>query len=403
MPYIAILLAVVLNGLSLYFVFIALAGLRRPPAWPPAAPRTRFAVVIPARNEEAVIGALVDSLHRQDYPRALFDIYVAPNNCSDDTAGAALGAGARLLLCPGPVHRKGDVLHHAAAVLMNAGYDALCVFDADNVADPGFLRAMNDALCAGARVAKGRTAAKNPLDSWVAGCYDLYFGFFDLFFNRPRARLGLSANLLGTGFAVHRTVLEELGGWNTHTVTEDAEFAALCAAAGHRVCWVPGAVAYDEQPLSFGQSLTQRQRWCSGVMQVAGCRLSCLRRALRGCGGLLALDCMLFLLMPFAGALSPLPALLALWTALAAGSAALLSLLRLLLLTGLVSYLGAAGLAAFVALVSGRGKKVTWYSVAAFPLFMASWLPLQVISLFRKTTQWKEIRHTGGVIEQRAA
>ena len=56
--------------------------------WPLPAPRTRFACLVAARNEEAVIGALVESLKKQDYPDALYDIFVIPNNCTDDTEAA---------------------------------------------------------------------------------------------------------------------------------------------------------------------------------------------------------------------------------------------------------------------------------------------------------------------------
>ena len=62
-------------------------------------PKTKFACVVAARNEEAVIANLVHSLRRQNYPPELFDIIVAPNNCTDDTAGAAQAAVA-FFHCP---------------------------------------------------------------------------------------------------------------------------------------------------------------------------------------------------------------------------------------------------------------------------------------------------------------
>ena len=73
--------------------------------WHPA--MTRFAVLIAARNEEQVIGPLINSLLTQDYPADLYDIWVIPNNCTDHTAQAARGFGARVLECPFPVKSKG--------------------------------------------------------------------------------------------------------------------------------------------------------------------------------------------------------------------------------------------------------------------------------------------------------
>ena len=142
------------------------------------APRTRFACLVAARNEEAVIGALVESLKKQDYPDALYDIFVIPNNCTDDTESEALCAGAKIFRCFEPVRCKGDALHEAVAWLLPQRYDAFCVFDADNIADEQFLARMNDAFCAGAQVCKGAMRAKNPYDSWLSGCYGLYFTLF---------------------------------------------------------------------------------------------------------------------------------------------------------------------------------------------------------------------------------
>ena len=123
--------------------------------YPTAQPKTRFAVLIPARNEENVIVSLIKSLQAQDYPKALFDIFVIPNNCTDDTEGAALKSGAKILQCTAPVSTKGEVLHQILGSLQGQ-YDAYCVFDADNVVDSQFLSRMNDAVAAGAKVAKSR-------------------------------------------------------------------------------------------------------------------------------------------------------------------------------------------------------------------------------------------------------
>ena len=225
-----LILTLLLKAASLWFLAVAFFALRKPKRYAVCAPRTRFACLVAARNEEAVIGALVESLKKQDYPDALYDIFVIPNNCTDDTESEALCAGAKIFRCFEPVRCKGDALHEAFETLLRKDYDAFCVFDADNVADEQFLARMNDAFCAGAQVCKGAMRAKNPYDSWLSGCYGLYFTLFDTFFSRARMSCGLSSKLVGTGFAVHRAVLERFGGWNTSTIAEDAEFAAQCAA-----------------------------------------------------------------------------------------------------------------------------------------------------------------------------
>lgn len=81
---------------AVYFGVVALFGLRKKlPAAPQAKPEKRFALVVAARNEAAVIGHLVDSLYGQDYPRELYEVIVAPNNCTDDTRGSGCPGAAR--------------------------------------------------------------------------------------------------------------------------------------------------------------------------------------------------------------------------------------------------------------------------------------------------------------------
>lgn len=397
LDHVAIALAIALKAFTFWFFLTALLFWKRPASYARRAPRTRFACLIPARNEEAVIGALVESLRAQDYPDALYDVYVIPNNCTDGTEDAARAAGAKIFRCFDPVTRKGDALHEAVAWLLPRGYDAFCVLDADNVARSDFLARMNDAMCAGAKIAKARMLVKNPRESWVAGCYALYFTLNETFFNRSRANLGLSAKLIGTGFAVHRDVLTRLGGWNTSSIAEDAEFSAQCAALGERVWWVPEAVAYDEAPVSFRVSLTQRRRWCSGIMSTAERQLPRLLASAPGVNRARIADAVFFLCAPFVQALSLVPALL-----LALGAAARGMLEAWAALAGL-SLLGAAigALLAAAVLAALCAQKLSAPGVLLFPLFMASFIPLQILSLFCPTTQWKAIRH-GGPDEARA-
>lgn len=387
-----VILTLLLKAASLWFLAVALFALKKPRPYARCAPRTRFACLVAARNEEAVIGALVESLREQDYPNALYDIFVIPNNCTDNTEAAALTAGAKIFRCFEPVCCKGDALHEAVAWLLPRGYDAFCVFDADNVADAQFLARMNDAFCAGAQVCKGAMRVKNPYDSWLSGCYGLYFTLFDTFFSRARMSCGLSSKLVGTGFAVHRAVLERFGGWNTSTIAEDAEFAALCAANGVRVCFVPNALTYDEAPNDFEVSLRQRRRWCSGIMDAAVKMDAALAAALRGSAPLRALDSLLIVNAPFLQALMLLPLTLTLISALMGGTLPALALRGALSLAA--STLGLMAFAALLAVLGGYRDRRIVRTIMGFPLFMAAWLPIQIVSLVSRTRSWQPIVHS---------
>ncbi len=351
--------------------------------YPVVTPKTRFAVLLPARNEENVITHVIESLHAQEYPKELYDIIVIPNNCTDDTEGAALRAGAKVMHCTGPVSTKGEVLHQIFDCIMGS-YDAYLVFDADNIVDSQFLARMNDAVAAGAKVAKSRQCALNPYDNWVSGGYDLYFQSQTILHNRGRAPLNLSAKLVGTGFMVTDSLLQEMGGWNTYTLTEDIEFAAQCAMLGHRVYFVPDALTHDEQPVSFGVSMRQRWRWSAGVQSVAN----------RYTGRLLSVrpswlrwDLASHINMIYVQLLGLIPVLYGLlhFTPLGALKSVALAVL------GFIGSSILMGL--FLSVTARRNPLKQFKAILLYPLFLASWYPLHIRALVDKPKTWKPIVH----------
>lgn len=393
----AVILGALLKLISLYFGGIACFALKKEIPYPSAKKMRRFAVITAARNEERVIGSFIKSIQKQNYPIELFDVFVIPNNCTDNTEKAAKAHGAEIINCPFSVTCKGDALHQAMIQLQKKGYDAFCVFDSDNIVDPNFLLKMNDAFHAGAKVAKGRQLASNAQDSWVSGCYHIYFNLFHLFFNKARGVCGLSAKLVGTGFAVDKDVLNRLGGWNTSTIAEDAEFSAQCALLGERVWWVPQAITYDEQPTSFRVSLLQRRRWCSGIMQVGKLHLKNLVKRLHRPNRAYAADFSMFLIGAFAQALSVFPLSLTLLAAILDGKEGIFNFMQVMGLYFVFYYVIMCFVAAILTLHDENGKipKKMRAAILLFPIFMASWIPLQVISLFQETKSWTEIRHNG--------
>ena len=384
-----------------YFVLLALPGLRKDPVYPAAPPANRFAVLVAARNEEAVIGALVESLMAQEYPRAMYDVIVIPNNCTDDTAGAAARAGALVWECAVPVRSKGQVLSFAVDKLLEEEnpYDAICVFDADNLVDPGFLQAMNDARCAGIRMAQGRRDSKNPCDTVISGCSSIYYWMLNKYFNNSRWRFGLSAVVNGSGFMADLELLRQWGGWHSRTMVEDLEFTGQCALQNTRIGWVPGAITYDEQPLTFSQSWKQRKRWSTGIIQCMTCYTIPLIRPSRR-GRWLRMDSLLLYLCPAMQLLCLLPLVLG-------GVLYLLHLpcplfggvhfAALLLLSLLLTFLGTFLAAMFA--ISSAGKPLLPMARAAvlFWAFILTWIPITLLCTFRRQKTWEPIQHTRAI------
>ena len=358
--------------------------------------KTKFAVVVCARNEEAVIGQLLDSLKRQRYPQDRIRVFVVADNCTDGTARAARSHGAAVLE---RFNRreigKGHALRWAFGRILREApdCDAVAVFDADNEADPDFLAHMAAALRSGADVAQGYRVAANPGDSWVSGCYAVYWRYMSRFFNRARAKMGSSCLVGGTGFAFRRELLEA-SGWNTCTLSEDTEFSMQQICAGRRIVPVDGAVFYDEQPVSFRVSLRQRFRWMTGALQCVPRLLPDACRALKRGGrqAFAAWDVLMLLLLPPAVALSTV-----------AGTAGLLAHaftgrfagLVPPLISGAVSVLSLMGMAAAALKLEGDRIRPLWRSVVLFPLFVlpVSWL--LVAAVVKPGRDWKPIAHTG--------
>ncbi len=387
-----------------YYLAVGLMSWRRPLeyGWHPA--RTRFAILIAARNEELVIGPLINSLLTQDYPSDLYDIWVIPNHCSDHTAEAARQVGAKVLECTAPVKNKGEVLRFAYHRLHGRRYDAYCVFDADNLADRRFLAEMNNAYLAGAKAAQGYRDSKNPYDTAVSGCYSIYYWMMNRFYNGGRAGLGLSAMVNGTGFMVSARTLEKLGGWRTETISEDLELTAQTILAGEKVCWVPKAITYDEQPLDYAQSVKQRRRWTCGTIQVAEKYLGKTGRAIQASSrswGLADLGATLLIpayqVAALAGVL--LPALSACMSCHRLEQVPAVFLGAVALNLGITA-LGSTLAAVLVVTVEGKWDKRLVKSLSLYWLFLLSWLPITLGSFWRRTTEWEEIRHTRNVVPE---
>lgn len=347
-------------------------------------------MLVPARNEEDCIAGIVKSIKKQNYPTELVDIYVIPNNCTDGTARAAVEAGAAIIPVSSEVRSKGAALHEAfERLLKTERHDAYCVFDADNEVNPDFIAEMSKTLSSGYRAAKSRILAKNAHESLTCACYEIYFCNANLFLNTARQNLGLSARLIGTGFGVRRDLMEELGGWNTDTLTEDAEFYALLAARGEKIAYCSRAVTYDEEPITFYESLIQRRRWMSGVIEVGRLKMGSLIAAM-GCrkSFFTALDAgmqfSLSILQAFAIPIFLLYALCEPAAALASLPSVASGFCGSVLLTG-----GAA------LILQHRMTAKTAAALVFYPVFMFSNILLHTCALFCPNQAWRPIRHTG--------
>ena len=263
--------------------------------------RKTFAMVICAHNEERVIGHLVENLRRLNYTDALYDIFVVADNCEDRTAAVAREAGALVHERFSETGRgKGYAMDWMFNRLfqMERQYDAVCVFDADNLVHPDFLKEMNSRLCNGERLIQGYLDAKNPNDSWVAGVFSISFWIVNHVYNLAKYNIGLSCCLGGTGMCIDTQILKRYG-WGATCLTEDTEFTMKAIMEGIPTTWAHDAIIYDEKPLTFKASWNQRMRWSQGHFDVANRYfLPMLKKACRT-GDIRIWDCIITLVQPY--------------------------------------------------------------------------------------------------------
>ena len=382
------------------FVYIPIAWLPRKKETLHA-PMHRFAVLIAARNEEAVIGKLIDSIKAQSYPGRLVKIFVAADNCTDATAEAARSHGAEVYERYDMTRRgKGyalDFLFREIKLRGHGRFDGYIVLDADNVLDRDFILHMNETFSAGHDIVTCYRSSKNYGDNWISAGYALWFLRESRYLNSARARLGSSCGVSGTGFLFSQAVLDaQGGGWPFHLLTEDIEFTIDNVTRGMKVGYCPDAIAYDEQPISFRQSWAQRLRWSRGYLQV----FKKYGRALISgifSGSFSCYD-MAMSIMP-AAVLTGLSIVVNLGAALVnvlyyhewgvLGVSALQTLVNLYLTLFIIGAITTA--TEWKSIHCEPAKKI--FYVFTFPLFMLSYVPIVIHSLF-VTPEWTHIDHT---------
>ncbi len=362
--------------------------------------QNRYAVLIAARNEEAVLPHLLESIRGQDYPGELVDTFVIADNCTDHTAQVAGEYGATVFT---RFHKtrigKGYALNYLLEQMRRTGcleqYDAFLVFDADNLLEPDYITKINALPSQGYPVFCGYRNTKNFSDNWISSGYALWHLHESTHMNRSRMGAGVSCLTSGTGFGFTRQVLEQLGGWNFFTLTEDTEFNNWCIVNGIKIGYCHDAVLYDEQPITFSQSWKQRTRWAQGGFQVLYRYFPRLSKGLFR-GSWSSWSCFEYL------TLLPSGYLFSVATFLATTLQLVLTQPPLGVVTSLLSTLGSAYLTLFV--IGAVTLGMEWHRVRAstrrklsalltFPLFMLTYVPIAITAIFSKF-RWEPIHHT---------
>ena len=232
----------------------------------------RVAVLVPAHNEEPVLGATLASLRAQRYPEEYLETVVIADNCTDGTAEVARKAKVTLLERTDPVNRgKGYALNWAVANLLARPEppDAFIIVDADTWVASDFVSVMTAVLASrqdasGCCALQGRYGVLNPGSGWRTRLMEAAFELFNHVRPLGSDHLGFSVGLKGNGMAFTRAVLERAP-WEGRSITEDIDYGLdLLLRLGLRVSYVPEARVLAQMPVTSAQAASQRERWERG-------------------------------------------------------------------------------------------------------------------------------------------
>ena len=361
-----------------------------------------YAVLICARNEQAVIANLIDSIKAQHYPEKLLTIFVVADGCTDNTAQVAKAAGAVVYQRNNrDLVGKGYALNFLLNCIKNDypadSFEGYFVFDADNLLTENFVLEMNRTYCDGYEVVTGYRNSKNYGENWVSAGYGLWFLRESKYLNNSRYLMDTSCSISGTGFMFSDRILKEMGGWDFFLLTEDIEFAIYNVLNKNKIGFCETAEFFDEQPVTFAQSWKQRLRWAKGYLQV-----------FKKDGKQLIKN--IFTQLDFACydmTMSIMPAVVLTVASIVAN--AIFSTVgiisgqdvAILGVSVLQSIANAYGLLFFIGVVTTLTEwghiHTQWYKklifMFTFPIFMLSYIPISVTAMFCNVT-WQPIAHT---------
>ena len=259
----SVLITIMLAYHSVYFI----VGIFKTRKFKKAKVKHKYAILIAARNEEKVIGNLLDSIAKQDYPRDLLTTFVVADNCTDTTAAIARKKGA---ICYERFNDQDKTKGFALEFLFNNiecdyginSFEGYFIFDADNLLNTNFVSKMNDAFDSGEKIITSYRNTKNFDENWIASTYALHWIRSSRTSHRARSYLGLATNIQGTGFLFANEIVQN--GWHYTSLTEDRALTADAVSNGYMISYQDEAIFYDEQPIKLKVALRQRLRWSKG-------------------------------------------------------------------------------------------------------------------------------------------
>lgn len=234
-----------------------------------ADPFNRFAILVPAHNEELLVGNLCESLLHIDYPQEKFEVFIIADNCNDGTANICRQYPVHVLERNDPAHGgKGQALDWGLRQIELKKYDAVFIVDADNFVDAEILSELNRLVNQGEQAIQCYNAVGNRDDSSFTQLLYVSRVIGNQLYHEAKYRLGLSSYLMGNGICFRADLLQKKG-WTAFSEGEDWEYYAQLVEDNVMIGFAVNAKVFHQESRSLNQATSQRLRWSSGRFTIA--------------------------------------------------------------------------------------------------------------------------------------
>lgn len=231
-----------------------------------------FSIVVPVKNEEKVIGRLLNALSRLDYPSDKREVVIVEDGSTDDTLNVCrkyaeqVGLNIKVLQKPSS-DGKSSALNYGVA---HAKGEIVGIFDADNVPDrDALLNACSFFEDPAVAAVQGRTSSINAGENMLTKFISHEETVWCEVYLRGKDVLNLFVHLKGSCQFIRRDVLEKLKGFDEKALSEDMEISARLAENGYKIRYASNVRSWQESPASVKSLFRQRTRWFRGTMEVA--------------------------------------------------------------------------------------------------------------------------------------
>ena len=233
--------------------------------------KRKFALVIPAHNEEKMIAKTIFSINGIIYPRSDYEVFVIADNCTDRTAKISRELGAIVLERENFTQRgKGYALRWGFDRIFNEydRFDAIIVLDSDSLISGNYMDVMNYYLENGSRVIQSSDLVLPQPGNWSSEATRIGFLLFNYVKPLGRKLLRLNTNLKGNGMCFASEVLKTYP-WQSWALTEDLEYSLMLLLKGEKIDFAPEAYVWAQMPLKASNAKSQRSRWEMGRKHIS--------------------------------------------------------------------------------------------------------------------------------------